>query len=139
MINSFSGDYRFLSNFYPVKIEFEELIYPSVENAYQAAKSDDIKIRKAFLTVTPGTAKRYGKTIIIRPNWESIKLQVMKELVEKKFNNPVLKALLLITKNEQLIERNNWNDCYWGVCNGIGKNHLGKILMAVRRQIQWKE
>jgi predicted NAD-dependent protein-ADP-ribosyltransferase YbiA (DUF1768 family) len=57
----------------------------------------------------------------------------MTEIVGEKFNqNPELKEKLLATKDIELVEGNHWHDTYWGVCNGVGENHLGKILMAYR-------
>ena len=38
MIEQFQGDFRWLSNFAPVNVNFNGVIFPSTENAYQAAK-----------------------------------------------------------------------------------------------------
>lgn len=137
----FRGKYNFLSNFYPCKIYFEGIEFPSVEHAYQACKEIDKNAR--FLFVNCGNAfvaKKLGKKILennrIRKDWDKIKLELMNKLIRIKFNIPELKILLLNTRNEELIETNYWNDTYWGVCNGIGENNLGKILMQVRNEIR---
>ena len=38
-IDSFSKEYRFMTNFYPCEIEFDGNIYSSVEHAYCASKT----------------------------------------------------------------------------------------------------
>lgn len=132
-IDSFQGPNRFLSNFYYCTITFEGRVYDTVEAAYQAAKSLDPLTRAAIAHAeTPGEAKRMGSKITLRPDWEQIKPYVMLSLLMKKFSDPVLQKMLLETGDEELIEGNNWGDTYWGVCNGKGKNNLGKLLMDVR-------
>ena len=111
MITKFTNEHRFLSNFYPCKIYFEGLTYPSVEAAYQAAKTNDLKEREKFTdtTITAGKAKRMGRNLAIRQDWESVKLQIMEDLVRQKFHNHNLKFLLLSTGNQRLVEGNTWN------------------------------
>jgi predicted NAD-dependent protein-ADP-ribosyltransferase YbiA (DUF1768 family) len=72
----------------------------------------------------------------MRSDWNDRKLAVMRDLVGQKFDNPALAMKLIATGNELLVEGNSWHDTYWGVCNGKGENHLGKILMEVRRMLQ---
>jgi len=138
MINSFHGEYSFLSNFHRCFCWYDNLYYPTVEHAYQSAKSLDLTQRHLFTNsdLTSGQAKRLGRKTKLRQDWEQIKLDVMEEIVSFKFNNnPILKQHLLKTRNEELIEGNNWGDTYWGVCKGVGENHLGKILMKVRKEL----
>jgi ribA/ribD-fused uncharacterized protein len=136
-INSFSGEYRFLSNFWPATVNYDGMKYPSVEHAYQAAKTLDLADRKHIRTLKAGAAKRYGtNTVKLRPGWEGMKLQVMESLIYAKFANHLeLKEWLLNTGDQELIEGNDWGDTYWGVC-GHGQNHLGKILMRVRLELR---
>ena len=136
-IDKFSGENEFLSNFYPVDVEFDGVTFSSVEHAYQAAKSifpeDREKIRKCE---PPGQAKRKGTEKRIREDWDAVKVEIMLELVAQKFeSNEQLKEKLLATGNAILIEGNWWNDTFWGVCNGEGKNTLGVIIMFIRTQI----
>jgi hypothetical protein len=137
VINSFKGENRWLSNFHLADVEYEGIIYPSTEHAYQAAKTLDQEERLRISKLPkPGDSKRAGNKVKLREDWESIKLQVMEDLVRQKFTkHHELKLQLASTYNEELIEGNTWNDTYWGVCNGKGENHLGKILMKVRKEI----
>ena len=136
MINRFNGQYAFLSNFYPVQITFAGITYPSVENAFQAMKTLDFNERLQFVNLTPGEAKYKGKHITLRPHWDNIKPAIMKTLLELKFQNSELREKLLATGEEELVEGNTWNDTFWGVCNGVGKNYLGKLLMRIREEIK---
>ncbi len=136
IIDKFEGKYRFLSNFYPSKITVV-FDYPTVEHAYQAAKCvlpiDRVNISHA---ATPGQAKRLGRKVLMLDNWDNIKLDVMKDLVYQKFSNDPLLSMLLDTGDAELIEGNTWGDVYWGVYQGMGENHLGKILMQVRKELK---
>lgn len=136
-ITSFSGPYRFLSNFYPCNVIFEDVKYPSVEHAYQAAKTTDKEARKRIAKLfSPGRAKQAGRRLDLRQDWEQIKLGVMGTLVDRKFRkDPRLRRLLLETGDARLEEGNNWGDTFWGTVDGKGENHLGRILMAVRDKL----
>lgn len=132
MIDNFDGPYRFLSNFYKSPVTLDGEAYPTVEHAYQAAKfpvDSRLPFREA---ATPSIAKRLGRRKGIRPDWESVKLGIMRDLVGQKFQDPTLREKLDLTKPQDLVEGNWWNDTYWGVCRGVGENHLGKLLMEVR-------
>lgn len=136
MIDEFLGKYRFLSNFYPCNIEYNGKKYTSTEHAFQAAKTLDESWHDRIQNAeTPGVAKKLGKQAPMRPDWESTKIGVMEDLLRIKFNIPELKEKLLETGNRELIEGNFWNDCFWGVCEGKGTNHLGKLLMKVRNEL----
>jgi len=136
VVREFRGEYRFLSNFYLVDIEYAKQHYPSVENAYQAAKTKDKKLRVKFETIPPSDAKRLGRKIPLRDDWEDIKRAIMHTLVRSKFENDfALRAQLLATGDARLEEGNWWGDRYWGMVDGEGENHLGKILMRVRREL----
>lgn len=135
-IDRFFGKYRFLSNFWPCQILMEGIIYPSIENAYQAAKTLDRDLRTQFVDISPGEAKKLGRKLQLRKDWEKYKIPAMELFVFQKFRNPKLKGFLLDTDNKELIEGNTWGDKFWGVCDGVGENHLGKILMKVRDRIR---
>lgn len=133
-INRFDGDYYFLSNFYPCPVMMDTIIYDSSEHAYQAAKTLDKSEReKVASCATANEAKKMGKVITLRSNWEAIKLDIMEKIVTDKFKrNPILMSLLIATGDAILIEGNYWHDEFWGVYQGKGENHLGLILMKVR-------
>lgn len=135
-IDRFRGEYRFLSNFWPAQVQFEGITYPTVENAYQAAKTLDPDERMVIRDVTPGMAKKMGGLLEIRGDWESLRLSVMLELLRRKFQVEPLKSQLLRTGDRELIEGNDWGDRFWGVCSGTGENHLGKLLMQVRSNLR---
>lgn len=136
-IDYFEGPHRWLSNFYPSPIKLKGLTWPSVEHAYQAMKTTDRDWwRKIAAESNPGKAKRMGQLVPLRPDWDRVKLTVMKVAVTRKFAIPELRELLLETGDLELIEGNHWNDQYWGVCNGRGLNHLGRILMEVRAELR---
>jgi len=137
LIDSFSGEYRFLSNFYPSTIYIDGICYPTVEHAFQAAKTrDEFERRRIAIARTPAKAKSLGRKVRLRKDWESVKVAVMKRCVELKVESHAdLVELLLATGTAKLIEGNTWNDTFWGVCGGRGKNQLGKILMRVRTKL----
>ena len=107
-IEKFEGEYRFLSNFHYCDVTLDGEVYDSLEHAYQAAKTTDPMERLKIRTYSsPGAAKKIGRTVTLRQDWD-----------------------------EELIEGNWWGDTYWGVCNGVGENHLGKLLMKIREELK---
>ena len=138
-IDSFRGEYFFLSNFFPVEVTYEGLTFQNNEAAFQAQKTLNPQEKKAFTDLDPKAAKHRGRHVLLRADWEDVKDGIMEEIVRAKFTqNPKLGELLISTGGAELIEGNTWNDCYWGVDirSGRGKNHLGKILMKVRSELQ---
>jgi ribA/ribD-fused uncharacterized protein len=137
-IGSFQGDYRFLSNFWPATVEYEGIVYPTAEHAYQATKTLDMAERRRIAALpTPAQAKRAGEALKQRTDWPQIKYDVMLQCVRYKFtHHPELAAKLLATGDAYLEEGNTWNDHIWGVCDGWGTNWLGKVLMSVRWELQ---
>lgn len=132
-VRGFFGPYRFLSNFYPGKVWFEGLQYPYSENAYQAAKTLEISLREEFVKMTPNQSKRGGRMLEIRSDWEDVKTEIMAAIVFDKFyRNHDLRKQLISTGDKYLEETNHWSDHYWGVCDAVGENRLGKILMRLR-------
>ncbi len=136
-IETFSGIFRFLSNFYGAPLMYRGIAYPTSEHAYQATKSLNENTRMNISILgTPAEAKRYGGTVQLRPDWDEVKIEIMTEIVRAKFiQNPSLTEKLLATEDFILEEGNTWGDDFWGVCNGVGQNHLGKILMEVRESL----
>lgn len=136
-IDSFTGKYFFLSNFYNHSFMFDGLPYFNAEAAFQAQKTKDERIRLQFTDMQAKDAKAAGKKIVLREDWDAVKDDVMYRICKEKFmQSRKLKAWLLATGNAELEEGNTWGDCYWGVCRGIGRNKLGRILMRVREDLQ---
>lgn len=132
-VGPFNGEHRFLSNFWPARVVLDGLEYPTTEHAYQAAKTMDHGRRRMIRSLpTPGHAKRQGRNLTLRPDWERVKLSVMEDLLRQKFAKEPLRSQLLATYPWDLVEFNTWGDTFWGVCNGKGTNHLGRLLMKVR-------
>lgn len=132
-IDSFTGPYFFLSNFYSAPIVHNKILYPTVEHAYQACKSLKRSVRlKISYCRTAYEAKKMGETIELRENWHEVRIPIMTKLHFLKFNIIVLQQALSNTKNSKLVEGNQHGDIFWGVCNGVGANHNGKSLMYVR-------
>lgn len=145
MIDNFSEKYFFLSNFYNVYVEYDGMIYCSTEAAFQAAKTMDIAERARIARLSPSDAKRVGRRLQLRPDWESVKDKVMYDVCFAKFTTNDsfrLRERLLETEDEELIEGNTWHDNYWGNCtcdkckNIPGRNQLGKTLMRIRDELR---
>ena len=135
MINAFRGTYSFLSNMFTASVTYNGITYSNTEAAFQAQKCP--QLAASFATLTGGEAKKMGRKVPMRPDWNSVKDQVMYEIVSAKFSqHPALKAKLLATGDQELVEGNTWRDYYWGVCNGQGQNKLGQILMRVRSELR---
>lgn len=137
IINSFKGSYRYLSNFSESPVILDGVTYPTVEHAFQAAKTFDPLNRLLICSLVSATeAKTAGRMVALREDWDEIRLQVMEDLLRQKFAEPVLQAKLVGTGPHELVEGNTWGDTYWGVCNGKGENHLGKLLMKIRADLE---
>jgi ribA/ribD-fused uncharacterized protein len=135
-ILGFKDEHSWLSNFTPCEVTFDGDIYPSVEHAYIAAKTFDPVLRQHIKTLPTGKAKRFGSKITLIPDWDIIKLEVMRHLLRQKFNQEPFKTLLLATGDAYIEETNWWKDTFWGVCNGVGQNILGKMIMEIRAELQ---
>lgn len=142
MINDFHGEHFYLSNFYDARVTWEGLTYLNSEAAFQAAKVLTNEERLPFTVLPPNKAKRMGRQVKLRPDWEQVKTRVMEEIVRAKFTqNPDLAELLLSTGDAELIEGTTWGDTCWGIDlrTGKGENRLGKILMKVRAELRGHE
>lgn len=134
-ITSFRGAYYFLSNFYASPVLYKGITYENNEAAFQAQKEPERALE--FASLPPNEAKRLGRQVNLRMDWEHVKNEIMLEIVLAKFTqNADLKKKLMKTGGSPLIEGNTWNDTYWGVCRGKGQNILGKILMHVRSKLR---
>lgn len=140
MITYFGKQHRFLSNFYQHKQWWDKgpmiggVWVDTVEHAFQASKTLDRRESMRIATAgSPGIAKQLGRTCTLRADWDTVKLQVMRELLAEKFKDGPLRQLLMQTGTTPLIEGNNWGDTTWGQDPlGVGTNYLGKLLMEIR-------
>lgn len=137
MIDSFREEYYFLSNFYHVDVEYDGIVYKNTEAAFQAQKVLDDDEKLLFSDLYPSEAKKLGRKVKLRKDWNDVKDNYMYEICKAKFQqHEDLAEKLLETGDEELVEGNTWNDTYWGVCNGKGKNQLGKTLMRIREELR---
>ena len=136
----FTGKYSFLDNFYDHTIEIDGKTYPTTEHYFQACKAKTEKGHELIRNFKcPSEAKMTGNMIPLREDWENKKIGVMKKALVEKFKDPELRAGLLATGDEVIIEGNTWGDRYWGKVDGVGRNKLGKMLMALRKVIRENE
>jgi hypothetical protein len=136
LFNSRGREFGFLSNFHKSKIVADGVEYGSVEHYYQAMKSTCVGERAAVrLAATPLAAKRAGKNVTIRPDWDLVKEGVMRQALWLKFLDPELRRLLVATAGRRLVE-DVASDYYWGRgADGTGKNRLGALLEEIREAI----
>lgn len=145
IIKDFRGKYYFLSNFSPSKIEYDGYTYENAEAAFHAQKNSSTFYKHMMQFQDASMAKKEGRRIRLREDWEEVKDSIMYEVVKAKFTqNKLLREELLATKDMVLIEENTWHDNYWGVCScnrcknkiHVSSNNLGKILMKVREELR---
>ena len=145
IIKDFRGKYYFLSNFSPSKIEYDGYTYENAEAAFHAQKNSSTFYKYMMQFQDPSTAKKEGRKVRLREDWEEVKDNIMYEIVKAKFTqDKLLRNKLLATKDAMLIEGNTWHDNYWGVCScdrcknkaHIDSNNLGEILMRVREELR---
>jgi len=138
IIDSFTiaSGYAFLSNFYPSTIWVDGKSYATVEHAYQCHKTLDESTHEVIRNAKdPAVAKKLGRGVVIRSDWNDVKIPLMRSFVKAKFESPFLSHLLIGTDDSILVNGNSWNDRVWGVCRGSGDNLLGKILMEIREDL----
>ena len=136
----FNNEKEYLSNFYNAPFSYNGIKFRNVEQVFQGLKQfPDSNILLKFSKLSASEAKREGRKVTLRKDWEDIKDKIMKTLVTYKFEqNPLLLDRLLNEDDEHLIEYNYWHDNYWGHCvcdkckNKEKKNMLGKILKEVK-------
>lgn len=143
------------SNFqrFDTPMEYQGMKFHTVENFYMAMKTKDIDTRKGISLLTPSQAKKAGKNLTLREDWEDIKLRVMRMALDHKFKAGTSHAAKLALTKGEIVEVNTWHDNYWGRCvcytedkpkygfrmackvGGPGLNMLGKMLMEIRKDL----
>jgi ribA/ribD-fused uncharacterized protein len=163
VISEFRGQYRFLSNFWEQPVFYQHpyrqgaIWWPTAEHAFQASKTQlPTQVQWVLDADSPGQAKRLGRKLTLRDDWEQVKKRVMFSVLTAKFVPPgymqddTLARQLVATAPHVLVEGNTWEDRYWGACTAAwppdrlpkwtpdigrelwGHNYLGRLLMAVR-------
>ena len=150
IINSFRGEHNFLSNFANiprgfiwVRVGTGSVSVISSEHAFMACKTLDERERTEICSARNGAeAKRLGRMVELRPDWEDIKDDVMLAALRQKFKYLPFRKSLIATKDDLLIEGNFWHDNTWGNCGCLkckdikGLNTLGELLMQVRGELK---
>lgn len=151
-ISGFNGDMDWASNFFEAPITFDDnkhrlreiytqfkfdgKEYPTSEHLYQSLKATNESDKELIRTAPTTTmAKKLGRQIMSRMDWDYVKIDAMRLTLYLKFyQHPNLLIKLIETGNKQLIELNWWNDKFWGVCDKTskGENWLGRLLMELR-------
>lgn len=149
---AFKGEMRFLSNMYLAPFVVSKYIaesypelsidcsitYLSSEHFYQSFKSENPQYKELILSQErPEDTKKIAKKVLdeeyeIASNWDVIKDNVMKIALYCKFSQNLELLDKLDRVKGEIVELNYWQDTYWGVCDGIGENRLGKLLMWFR-------
>lgn len=122
--NGFKDEFKFLSNMHPCQVFMYNESYNSVECAYQASKCANKEDRKKFQHHEPYKAKKDGKTVQMRPDFNAKKLEFMETLLRRKFSdkNFHLKQKLIETGDLELVYFNEDGDTFWGVCRPPEEN-----------------
>lgn len=132
MIKFFKGEYEFLNNAYEVPIMYEGVCYSNAEAAFQAQKCENPDLRNVFADLDAITAKKLGREMRLREDWDDVKDDIMHDVLLAKFTqNAELQDALIDTADEDIVMYTR-HDTYWGVIKGNGENRMGKILMEIR-------
>ena len=138
----FKDEYAFLSNMYSCPVKYDGETFPCVETAFQFMKCVTDSDREQFINsngywVNGYAARSIGRKVKLRDDWNEVKVDIMKELLEDKFyHNEKFREGLKLTGKIEIVEDNDWGDTFWGQCKGKGENMLGKLLMEIRADIQ---
>lgn len=137
---TFRNEYYFLSNMYPcditINVAGDNITLRCSEAAFQALKCQNLDDIKRFMSIDGYAAKKLGRTVTLRSDWESAKLDVMRYVLKCKFTQHPELAVKLKSIDDEIVEENTWHDTFWGVCNSIGQNYLGKLLMELRDELR---
>lgn len=138
IIIDFIDRYEFLSNSHWVNLEMDGDTYPSVDHAYQAAKTNDPHKRARIRAASSSHIARQMGHAMPRPrDWEARRLDIMRDLLADKFSYPDLAQSLLETREHVLIN-SSWDrrDQFWGTYRDKGENWLGRLLMELRTSLR---
>lgn len=145
-LEGFRGEYSFLSNMYECECEYRGQTFKTSEHLYQYLKIDpnspDAESWQERMIAAP-TGKK-AKTLTrkngfpFRPveDLDDFRLRAMKVALWAKFSQPHMAKKLLVTKDTTLVEYNNHGDEFFGICRGVGHNHLGRLLMELRMYLR---
>lgn len=155
VVDKFAGEYEFLSNFYQGAVKYKGISFNTAEHAYQCQKIPEKLWHKINAIKTAKNAKMAVKVMLGDPargfvwnqaEWDAKKVDIMLEILLRKFSNMMHRDRLEMTAPAELIEGNTWGDKFWGVPvdrHGFrtkpGENMLGKLLMHIRDDMKWED
>lgn len=117
MIESFRGEYSFLSNFTELEKPFtyKGVVYTTVEHFYQAMKVLDEDVRMQIANHPSKGLKSFVRSFPLRGDWDEVKEAIMMKALKYKFSehNPTLLSKLIATGDIAIQEGNWWGDSYW--------------------------
>lgn len=131
----FRNEFYFLSNMFNCTVMYNDCTYRCAESAFQSQKCVDEEEKELFAHMDGFLAKRYGKKVSLRKDWNKVRVPIMEEVVRAKFEQHPELARKLAKIEGVIQEDNSWEDTFWGVCEGKGENNLGKILMKIRDEL----
>ena len=135
MIKELRNEYYFLSNMYECPIVWKGVTFKSSETLFQMFKCKNIDDMSKFQKLNGFQAKKLGRKIEMRPDWNEVRIKYMEFVLKLKFDqNLDLRERLMRTEGKIEENNNNWNDTFWGITNGKGENHLGKLLYKLREE-----
>ncbi|MAG26482.1 Swarming motility protein ybiA [Candidatus Pacearchaeota archaeon] len=130
--------YGCFSNFYPASFTLDEKLWPTTEHYFMAQKTlNPEKVEKIRRADGPREARRLGRIVELRPNWDNIKYNIMVKALHAKFTqNEHICEILLSTGDRSIHE--NCKDPWWGGGPNFpgGRDLLGKALIEVRTLIK---
>ncbi len=133
----YTGPFDALNNFSAHAVEYNGVLYPTAEHAFQVTKSIDQDAKKAILAArSPLVAKtlsngQYGA--FRDPEWGDKKIGIMKDILTAKYEQHEEVRSVLDSTTGSTIEEDSPTDYFWGIGkDGLGKNHLGQIWMQIR-------
>ncbi len=135
-----NGRYKCFSNWYSCSFTYQGYTWSNSEQALMYFKSFDKEYQKKIKKANnPAVAKKLGRQVKLRPDWDQVKLSLMIEILYAKFSqNADLKEILLNTNGVKIHE--DCNDPWWGGGPNYpgGRDYLGRALMSVRKILEKK-
>ena len=136
--------YGCFSNLFRRPMEFEGMMFPTAEHAYQAGKPRKPEVRDWLMAApSPSLLAMAAHGLLswdIAPGWSAGRRDRMRAVVLAKFRQHAdLQTLLFSTGDARIVESatvDNPVNRRWGEVNGVGQNWLGLILMEVRDALQ---
>lgn len=135
-ITELKGDYEFLAMTYNHPITVDGLTYTNAEAAFWAQRIADKNARVKLTRLSPMKARAKALQAYPIDDWDEIKDDILKHILEIKFSDDVLKKKLLDTGSMKILNNNTYRDEYYGIYNGKGKNILGKMIMNLRESLR---